>query len=302
MQEPTSSSEALHQISMRLPWPRAAKIASVVCQGTSWQQTHKSSSDWLTDAASRTPYSINTFRRQLRVVEFLESNLPGDQIEPSLDKDLPFGPLEVLMRLHVVAPEKAKSLFQEVLARQISYQKMLATYRQAKSSPEVSLQGRRAFAARGQKFDAIAIEFIQRNPHKLIDAADEPGEFRGNLRGFAYGSADLIMVGSDFIDGFEVKLFGNDDTKYVLIRTLEQLSLMSTFYRRTWLIYPATNPDQTSHRDFIESLKSHLGVLGLSSVGIAQISEDENPSLTICHTPISQQAPRQHLLRRFLGV
>jgi hypothetical protein len=305
-QQLSSASAVLDAIQQRAqqgaPWPRTAQMASTIVSGDTWRQTHGSASDWLTEAASRTPHALNTFRRHMRVAEFVESKLPKEQIERLFDRDLPFGPLEVLMRLHDVDQEQATSLFPKVLEGSITYKKMLDIYQDAKAKSGETFQGRRAFAERGQQFEAKAIDCIKHHQDQFLGGLPRGTrvEFRTNTRGFSYGAADLLAIGNDFIDGFEIKLFGADDNRYVLIRTLEQISLMSTFYRQTWLIYPDTGQTQSSHKEFIDTLGVHLIRLELTSVGVAQISEDLTPTPSIRIYPEPQQAPRQHLLRDFL--
>lgn len=291
------------------PWPRTARLASQVVTNGMWKETHGSASDWLADAASKTPHALNTFRRHIRVVDFLIAQLPPEQVIRQLDTSLPFGPLEILMRLFDVAPTEAKSLFPKVLAGDITYQRMREIYQKTKSNPGSPLQGRRAFAARAQQFESKTIDCIRES---IKNAESRNTFFEGvpigvkidfdtKTRGFPYGRADLLAITPEFIDGFDMKLFGADDNKYLLIRTLEQVAFQSSFYRQLWLIYPGSSDEQDSHRDFIEAMRTHLIHLELTSVGIAQLGEEIGTKPEIRILPHPHEPSRGHLLRQFLS-
>lgn len=304
-QQISSSKDVLHHIQTRAqknePWPRTANFASIVLKSEAWKQSHASASDWLADAASKTSHALNTFRRQVRVTEFLESQLPS-RVSTLFDVDLPFGPLEILMRLHAISPQETTALLPKVLDGEITYQKMRELYQQAQSNPSAQYQGRRAFSARANQFEARAIECIYQYQEMFLGGlpCGTTIKFDSNTRGFPYGRADLLAIGPDFIDGFEVKLFGADDNKFVLIRTLEKIAFLSSFYRQTWLIYPKSEVEQESHQAFIASLGTHLIRLDLMSVGVAQLSEDTIHPPEIRVFPQPQHPLRGSLLRKYL--
>ena len=49
-------------------WVNSARVAAEVSKTGAWKDTHQSFSDWLSDAASRTKFNLNTFRRQMRII------------------------------------------------------------------------------------------------------------------------------------------------------------------------------------------------------------------------------------------
>lgn len=281
------------------PWTKIATLATKCLKEMSWEQTHSSASDWLADAAGRTKFTLNTFRRQTRVIEFLELIIPKEDQPSLLERNLPFGPLEILMRIHNIDSQESNKLLSDVINGNITLQGIKEKYNNIHVSPS----GRSAFAARSKHFEHEAIEYVKNNIQKFTgsNAANDRILFDSKTKNFPYGRADLWAISDEHIDGFEVKLFGSDDNKFVLIRTIEQVNFMSSFYRNLWVIYPLLAQQIESHESFIGELCRHIEVLGLSNVGLALISEDceKEPDIIIIPKP-NPHPPRYHLLRNFI--
>ena len=100
-----------------------------------------------------------------------------------------------------------------------------------------------------------------------------------------------MQPGPAFVDAFEMKLFGMDDSKQVLVRTLEQASLLETFFRQVWLVYPSSNPPVESHEQHVKELSFHLIALGMNSVGVALIPEEAHPTDSQANAPEFRRLP-----------
>lgn len=281
------------------PWTTIAILATQCLKEKAWEQTHSSASDWLADAAGRTKFTLNTFRRQTRVIEFLELIIPREDQQALLERNLPFGPLEILMRIHNVDSEESKKLLSDVINGNITLQGIKEKYKNIHVSPN----GRSAFAARSKHFEHEAIEYIKNNFNKFTESETENNRiiFDSKIKNFPYGRADLWAISGEYVDGFEVKLFGSDDNKFVLIRTIEQINFMSSFHRKLWVIYPLLDNPIESHESFIGELCEHLKLLDLSNVGVALLSDDLDVKPNILIKPKPNEHPlRYQLLRDFI--
>lgn len=253
-------------------WPKIAVLAVNSLKSDDWKQTHGSASDWLSDAAFRTKSTLNTFRRQIRVIEFLISKTNSDQQIQLFDRDLPFGPLEILMRINKTNPDEATKLLPSVINGDITNKNIKDIYRQVQNTP----QGRSAFAFRSKQFEIWVRKFIKLNMELFNCDITKSNKitFEVKVKDLPYGRTDLWAVTDNSVDGFLIKLFGSDDNKFVIIRTLEQINFISTFYRQTWIIYPRLDYEIEIHEQFIQELIHHIEDLKLDSVGIAQIPEE----------------------------
>ena len=276
--------EIAEKVAKHEPWSSVAAVAADVLRDDLWRQTHPSASDWLADAASKTKYTVNTFRRQVRLVQFLDEQLGESERLQLRTKEVPFSSLEVLSRLFDVNPDKGKELLPAVLRGSVGFTEVKELYAKTQAENETPLQGRKAFSARLQQFSNWAVSCIERNQEQFIGSVPHRGvtTITSAPRGFPYAKPDVIAVHkySDswgnqgmLVDAFEIKLFGSDDAKHVMIRTLEQVSLMSRFFRQTWLIYPKVEPEIEAHLQYVQELAVHLARLELTSVGVVQIPD-----------------------------
>lgn len=267
------------------------------------------------DAAHQAGYSVNAFRRQMRVADFVRSNVQAEQWPSLLQRDLPFGNLEVLQRIFDINPEQALALLPDVLKGEKTYRGMRELYHQSIAKAA----GRKVYANRAQQFESEASECIRANLSEFLGSVDSNIEvhFVQSPRGFPYARPNLLLFGSfktaqsnslpKFVDAFEIKLFGVDDSKQILIRTLEQMSLFESFFRQTWLIYPRIEPPVENHERHIQELCMHLLALNMTSVGVGLVPSGRDlggtssQAFEIRVLPTPNKAPsRAHLLASFL--
>jgi hypothetical protein len=287
------NSTALEQISQAAQtpdrWLPAAEAAASVLREEAWRGTHPSAGDWINDAAHRAGYSANAFRRQVRVADFLRERVEPAEWQSLLQRNIPFGNLEVLQRLFDTNPEQATSLLPQVIKGEVTYRAMRELYQKAQDAAGGG-SGKKLFANRVQRFTQRAVEKIQKHQNDFLGATDPDitVDFHSPIRGFPYARPDLLVFGYSkapfqqsapaFVDAFEMKLFGMDDSRQVLVRTLEQASLLETFFRQIWLVYPSSTPPVESHEQHVKELCFHLIALGMKSVGVALIPEESNPT------------------------
>ena len=203
----------------------------------------------------------------------------------------------------------------EVLKGEKTYRAMRDLYHQSITKAA----GRKVYANRAQQFEVEASECIKENLSEFLGAIDSnvTVQFLQALRGFPYARPDLLLCGSArtvhgisqtlFVDAFEIKLFGVDDSKQILIRTLEQMSLFESFFRQTWLIYPRIEPPVENHERHIQELCMHLLALNMASVGVGLVAtsldqaDTSSRAFEIRVLPTPNTAPsRAHLLTSFL--
>lgn len=267
-------------------WLSTADAALATLQQEQWRQTHPSANDWIADTASRSGYTVNAFRRHIRVAEFLRARTPAEAWPALLRQSPPFGTLELIQRLFDVAPEKADQLLPQAVRGELTFRALRALYQEAQQGV-IHSDGKKHFANRSQKFFLHARSAIQKYQQDFFGALTRgiQIEWMTSIRGFPYAKPDLIAVGRrsdqshpEFVDAFELKLFGADDSKHVLLKTLQQVSLMEGFFRQLWLIYPRSHPTLPTHEQHIQELSFHLLNLDMDSVGIALVADGEGNS------------------------
>lgn len=319
----TSQPTPLEQISVAAQftdrWLPAADLANNVLKNEAWRSTHPSAGDWIVDAAHQAKYSVNAFRRQMRVAEFVRNNVDAKTWPDLLQRNMPFGNLEVLRRLFDSNPEQARSLLPEIIHGDRTYRSMRELYHKSQERTSDG-SGRKIYVNRTQQFVQQAEECIKSNLSTFLGVVDPNAtvEFRQSPRGFFYARPELLLHGWStnaqgvrapaFVDAFEIKLFGVDDSKQILIRTLEQVALLENFFRKIWLIYPSISSTSDSHERHIQELGFHLIALGMDSVGVALVPPDQdaanakgNDPFEIRRLPKPNPNPsRWHLLTSYL--
>lgn len=316
---------ALEQVSQAAQtpgrWLPAAEAAARMLQEEAWRGTHPSAGDWISDAAHRAGYSANAFRRQVRVADFLREQVQPSEWQELLQCSIPFGNLEILQRLFDADPKQATNLLPQVIKGEVTYRAMRELYQKAQDAAGGG-SGKTLFANRVQRFKQRAFESIRTHQECFVGATDSDTviEFHAAIRGFPYARSDLLAFGWSkapfkqadpvFVDAFEMKLFGMDDSKQVLVRTLEQASLLVTFFRQIWLVYPSSTPPVESHEQHVQELSFHLIALGMNSVGVALIPEEASSTDPQADVPELRRLPvpnpkpsraellMAHLLRR----
>jgi hypothetical protein len=299
-------------------WLPTADMASRVLRESAWRASHPSAGDWINDAARQAGYSTNAFRRQVRVADFLRSKVSSEEWQILLRRSIPFGNLELLQRLFDANADQAVKVLPKIINGELTFRAMRALYQKAQVEAGGG-SGKKVVANRARQFMLQAIESIRKNHDEFIGAINTNTKitFQPALRGFPYARPDLLALGVTkdaanparplFADAFETKLFGMDDNRQVLVRTIEQASLLSSFFRQVWLVYPSSNPPIASHEQHVKELSIHLIALGMDSVGVALIPEENtitNFSLNspeIRKLPVANSTPqRWALLASFL--
>jgi hypothetical protein len=288
-QIPPSSLQLIGQLARQDErWLPSAHSAVEFLLKEEWIATHPSAGDWIVDAAQAAGYSVNAFRRQMRVAEFLQQNVDDKTWSDLLSKNIPFGNLEILRRLFDTNPDQAKALLPEVISGERTYRAMRDLYQKTQDINNIQT-GRKAYVNRALQFSQIAESCVKLNVQTFVGPQDinVSCEFSSAGKGFFYSSPDLLLLGCSidrhnvktfsFADAFEFKMFGVDDSKQILNRTLESASLMEAFFRKIWLIYPRIVPPVDNHEQYIQKLCFHLIALGMDSVGVALVTAEPDP-------------------------
>lgn len=253
-------------------------IAEAVKEGLkneAWKGGFPSRAAWLEEAAKAAGYTASTLRRLVRVLDYLEGAVSSDRLAALRTTNVPIGALEILMRMHELAPDRAKALLDEVLSGDLSYRQLRGEYDQlvqerARGAPP------RMFAPRlFKQFEDDAVRLVQENVQRFVGEGDVElvRDFRGLLDDFPLAKPDLIAIKQTetrikFVDGFEFRLIRDSRALSVVTnRLLEETVFRSSFYRRYWIMI-----QEEIHEGIAELLRERLLMFGRLSVGVVSVS------------------------------
>lgn len=260
-------------------------IAEVVRKGLKsevWKEGFPSRAAWLEEAAKAAGYTASTLRRLVRVLDYLEGAVSSDRLTALRTTDLPIGALEILMRMHELAPARAKALLDEVLSGDLSYRQLRGEYDQlvherARGAPP------KMFAPRlMRQFDDDAARLVKENVQRFVGEGDVDlvRYFRGLLVDFPLAKPDLIAIkrteaGIEFIDGFEFCFIREIAGRRMLYPLLEATAFRASFYRRYWVMI-----QEEVHGGIAELLRERLLMFERFSVGVVSILPKGEEPLT----------------------
>lgn len=261
-------------------------IAEAVKEGLkneTWKEGFPSRAAWLEEAAKAAGYTASTLRRLVRVLDYLEGAVSSDRLTALRTTNLPIGALEILMRMHELAPSRAKALLDEALSGDLSYRQLRGEYDQlvherARGAPP------RMFAPRlFKQFEDDAVRLVDENVQRFVgeDDVELVRYFRGLLDDFPLAKPDLIAIKRTetrikFVDGFEFRLIRDSRALSVVTnRLLEETAFRSSFYRRYWIMI-----QEEIHEGVAELLRERLLMLGYLSVGVVSILPKGEEPLT----------------------
>lgn len=260
-------------------------IAEAVKEGLkneAWKGGFPSRAAWLEEAAKAAGYTASTLRRLVRVLGYLEGAVSSGRLAALRTTNLPIGALEILMRMHELAPGRAKALLDEALSGALSYRHLRGEYDQlvherARGAPP------KMFAPRlMRQFDDDAARLVKENVQRFVGEGnvDLVRYFRGLLVDFPLAKPDLIAIkqtetGIKFVDGFEFRLIREGRGLHMVNHLLEETAFRSSFYRRYWIMI-----QEEIHEGIAELLRERLLMFGRLSVGVVSILPKGEEPLT----------------------
>lgn len=264
-------------------WFHVAEAVRGGLKNEAWKGGFPSRAAWLEEAAKAAGYTASTLRRLVRVLDYLEGAVSSGRLTALRTTNLPIGALEILMRMHELAPGRAKALLDEALSGALSYRHLRGEYDQlvherARGAPP------RMFAPRlFKQFEDDAVRLVEENVQRFVGEGDVRfvRDFRGLPDDFPLAEPDLIAIkqtemGIKFVDGFEFRLIRDSRARPVVTnRLLEESVFRSSFYRRYWVMI-----QEEIHEGVAELLREHLLTFGCLSVGVVSILPKGEEPLT----------------------
>lgn len=252
-------------------------IAEAVKEGLkneTWKEGFPSRAAWLEEAAKAAGYTASTLRRLVRVLDYLEGAVSSDRLTALRTTNLPIGALEILMRMHELAPARAKALLDEALSGALSYRRLRGEYdklvhERARGAPP------KMFAPRlFKQLREDAVRLVEENAQRFVgeDDVELVRYFRGLLDDFPLTKPDLIAVkrtetGIKFVDGFEFHFIRALPGRNILRNfIIEAIAFRASFYRRYWILI-----QEEVHEGIAELLRERLLMYERFSVGIVSI-------------------------------
>lgn len=265
-------------------WLTVADGAARSLKEGAWRRTHPTPGDWIADQSARAGYSVNAFRRQIRVVEFLRRHISASDWQSLADRGANFGVLEVLCRMADAAPERARQLMPQAISGEMRYRQIREMYASARQVG--SGNGKNIYALRSSRFAQRVSAYVRERRDAFTGPSDAGVrvDIKDKIGRFPYARPELIAIGKEhgasrrafWVDAFVVKLIGQDESRWVAQRTLEQAALLETMFRQVWLIYPRHDAPIPSNDAHLSEICEGLDSLGMDSVGLALINEGSN--------------------------
>ena len=253
-------------------WFHVAEVVRESLKNETWKEGFPSRAAWLVEAAKAAGYTASTLRRLVRVLDYLEGAVSSDRLTALRTTNMPIGALEILMRMHELAPARAKGLLDEALSGALSYRRLRGEYNQlvherARGAPP------KMFAPRlFKQFEDDAVRLVKENVQRFVGEGDVDlvRYFRG-LLDFPLAKPDLIAIkrtetGIKFIDGFEFRLIREGRGLHMVNHLLEETTFRSSFYRRYWIMI-----QEEIHEGIAELLRERLLMFERFSVGVVSI-------------------------------
>lgn len=260
-------------------------VAEAVREGLNnevWKERFSSRAAWLVEAAKAAGYTASTLRRLVRVLDYLEGAVSSGRLAALRTTNLPIGALEILMRMHELAPGRAKALLDEALSGALSYRHLRGEYDQlvherARRAPPKMYSPRLM-----RQFEDDATLLVEQNLLRFVgdDDAELVRDPRVSLDELPLTRPDLIAIkrtemGIKFVDGFEFHfiraIFERNMLKNFII---EAIAFRASFYRHYWIII-----QEEIQGGAAEMLRERLLKLGRFSVGIVSILPMEKEPL-----------------------
>lgn len=264
-------------------WFRVAEIVREGIRKEAWKEESLSRAVWLEDAAKAAGYTAATLRRLVKALDFLKGMVTPKRLTTLRTTNIPIGALEILMRMHELAPDRAKTVLDKTLSGELSYRQLKGEHDQL-----VHERARRAppkmFSPRlFRQFEDRAVHLVEENVQGFVGDDDVvlTRDPRVSLDELPLTRPDLIAIkrtetGIKFIDGFEFHYIrttlGQSMLKNFIV---EAIAFRASFYRHYWIIIQEEIQGKAA-----EILRERLLKLGRFSVGIIYILpvEKEQPA------------------------
>ena len=293
-------------------WLEIVAILEEVRTSETWQETYENHSAWLTAAAESSGYSESILRRMLAASRFLEelkSEISDYERIVASGNGLPFSTIEILKRIHYVAPKKAVELFPLISRGEISHRQVLkeqseltqlqrfetpferdGTFSDVFGPAEPAKFVRRHRKRPDLEFSEEAVAVVHKHLHKFC--GDEEAKFHFQRYQFEYAMTDAVAIkldglNVDWIDGFEFRYLPPHVLKRKRLNLIAEVALAASFFRKYWMIIPKLG-------ELGEQLNEDFRRLGVANIGVIEIGDFAGREYRLHDQPEDAvDAPRQ---------
>ena len=297
-------------------WIVVAKKAEEIRSSGKWSPDYASPTEWLEAVAEVSGYTVNTIRRfiaSLNFVESLDEKTRATVFDPVLGGGtLPMASVELLKRMHDVVPAEADKLLRGFSKKKMTVREIRDYYDSIirRSQPESFsvIIGNPPYGPRGQfpapdagklglrraYQDKKVLTEIIRKEIANFSEADSVMVFSDRYE-FDFVSPDAVAVAQkdfsiSFVDGFEMKKIGEKTPPGFFKRAIAEIVFSATFFRRYWVLVEGKEDDA-------KVLSSALIKLDASSVGVALVNLDRR-IVSIHRKPTALPQPNRHDLAK----
>lgn len=296
-------------------WILVAKEAEEIRRSGKWSPDYASPTEWLEAVAEVSGYTVNTIRRFIASLNFIESLDEKTRVmvfDPVLGGGtLPMASVELIKRMHDVLPAEANKVLRDYTKDKMTVRELRDRYDSVirRSRPEpMMIIGNPPYISK-EKFSTpdagklglrrayqdkkVLTEIIRKEIANLSEA-DGVKVFSDRYE-FDFVSPDAVAVAQkdfsiSFVDGFEMKKLGEKTPPGVFKKAIAEIVFSASFFRRYWLFLEGTETDA-------KALTSALVALEADSVGVALI-DLERKQIRILRKPAAMPRPDRHSLAK----
>lgn len=283
-------------------WYSMAKLVTETIAANSWKPGQAALIDWMSRASEVTGLSLNTIVRTLPVYEFINKFAPAEAIKIEENaENYPFSSIEILMRIHAIAPSQSPSLLGLISNKEISMRDLRAKLKTIQAEQPQGNSIRRSTSLRNYKeFEKLALFEI----HNSLSEFELPEHYefaaltsRGKNKAHHVNISppDALAFDREFIDitstAFNIFYAGQEkmDLSVNKIRLITQCCYMSSFFSKLYLVLPAS-ADQTIAEDiadtFARTQRYNIGVALLKP-----FKDRSTDKFTFLSRPLDNEAP-----------
>jgi hypothetical protein len=256
----------------------------------------------MSKASEVTGFSLNTLGRMLSVYEFINKIAPTEAIEENAE-NYPFSSLEILKRIHSIAPSQTPPLLASIRNKEISMRELRKKLEMLQSEQPIGDNNRRSTSIRNYKeFEKLAL-------HTIRDSLSEfhcpknwefvvlTNRVKSRAHDINITTPDALAFDRESIDesstGFNIVYAGHEKVDLLAnkIRHIVQCCYMSSFFSKLFLVLPA-NVDQNVAKDIADTFAHtrHFNI-GVALLTHAPSKDGSNDNFIFLSRPLDKEAP-----------
>jgi predicted RNA methylase len=296
-------------------WLLVAKTAEEIRRSGKWSPDYTSPTEWLEAVADASGHTVNTIRRFIASLKFLEGRdkkTRAEVLDPfSGTGKLAMASVELIKRIHDISPTQADKVLQQHIKDELTVREIREFYdsmihhvqpqtmmivtsppffsKERWPSPDAGKLGLR----RAHQDKRVLTDIVRKEISVLSDT--NAAKVFSDRYEFDFVSPDIVAVGQEdfsvsFVDGFEMKKLGSRVPPGAFKKAIAEIVFSATFFRRYWVILEGFD-------NAAESITSALDKLEAASVGVALVDLDRK-SIRIHRKPTALPQPDRHDLAR----